>query len=197
MRQIERPRLKPVIITFAGSTRRQSLNKMLAISAAEEAEHLGAEGIFVDLAEYALPLYNGDLEDLEGVPANAMALAELIRRADGLFIASPEYNGAYSALLKNTLDWLSRIDRNILSRPTAIASASPGRTGGASGLQALRAILEHMRAPVMEHQLSVPNADRALNRSDGVDARTAEAIRDVMGSLLRQTQLETSSVTAA
>jgi NAD(P)H-dependent FMN reductase len=197
MRQNERPRLKPVIITFAGSTRRQSLNRTLAISAAEEAEHLGAEGVFVDLAEYPLPLYDGDLEDLEGVPANAMALAELIRRADGLFIASPEYNGAYSALLKNTLDWLSRIDRNILSLPTAIASASPGRRGGASGLRALRAILEHMRAPVIDHQLSVPNADTALSRSDGANARATEAIRDVMGSLLRQVQLEKPSVTAS
>lgn len=197
LRQNERSRLKPVIIAFAGSTRRQSLNKMLAISAAEEAERLGAEGIFVDLAEYPLPLYNGDLEDIEGVPASAMALAELIRRADGLFIASPEYNGAYSALLKNTLDWLSRIDRNILSRPTVIASATPGRRGGASGLQALRAILEHMRAHVMEHQLLVPKADVALSGPDGVDARTTEAIRDVMGSLLRQFQLEKASVTAA
>jgi len=170
---------------------------MLAMSAAVQAERLGAEGIFVDLAEYPMPLYNGDLEDLEGVPANAMALAELIRRADGLFIASPEYNGAYSALLKNTLDWLSRIDRNILSRPTAIASASPGRRGGASGLQALRAILEHMRAPVVDNQLSVPNADQALNGPDGVDARATEAIRDVVGSLLRRAQLEKPSVTAA
>jgi len=146
---------------------------MLAMSAAVQAERLGAEGIFVDLAEYPMPLYNGDLEDLEGVPANAMALAELIRRADGLFIASPEYNGAYSA------------------------RASPGRRGGASGLQALRAILEHMRAPVVDNQLSVPNADQALNGPDGVDARATEAIRDVVGSLLRRAQLEKPSVTAA
>jgi NAD(P)H-dependent FMN reductase len=186
-----------VIITFAGSTRMQSLNKMLAISAAAEAERLGAEGLFVDLALYPLPLYNGDLEDLEGVPANALALAELIGRADGLFIASPEYNGAYSALLKNTLDWLSRIDRNILSRPTAIASASPGRRGGASGLKALRAVLEHMRAPVMEHQLSVSNPDDALSGPDGVEARKTVAISDVMASLLRQSQLEKPTVTAA
>ena len=197
MRQHEGLGVKSVIITFAGSTRRQSLNKMLAISAAVEAKRLGAEALFVDLAEYPLPLYNEDFEDLEGIPANALALGELIRHADGLFIASPEYNGAYSALLKNMLDWLSRIDRNILSRPTAIASASPGRRGGANGLDALRAVLEHMRAPVMVHQLSVPNADVALNGSNGVDANTMEAIRDVIGSLLRQSQLAKSSVTAA
>ena len=189
--------MKPSIVTFAGSARRSSLNKTLARRAAIEADSIGAEGSFVDLADYPLPLYNEDLEDLEGIPANALALAEVIRRADGLFIASPEYNGAYSALLKNTLDWISRIDRNILARPTAIASATPGRRGGVTGLRALRATLEHMRVPVMGHQLSVPAADNVLSGLEGADVETAEAIRNVISSLVRQSELERSTITAA
>lgn len=185
------------IVAFAGSARRGSLNKRLARRAAVAADSCGAEGIFVDLADYPLPLYDGDLEMSEGIPINALSLAKLIRRADGLFIASPEYNGAYSALLKNTLDWLSRIDREILSRPTAIASASPGSKGGANGLRALRRVLEHMRVPVMEHQLSVPIADRRLGSIEGEDAGTADAIHSIVGSLLLRTQYATSSSSVA
>ncbi len=180
--------MKPIIITLAGSARRDSLNKMLAKGAAGAAEFHGAMGIFVDLADYPLPLYDGDIEKSEGIPENARALGELIRGADALFIASPEYNGAYSALLKNTLDWLSRIDRNILARPTAIASASPGSRGGVNGLNALRSTLERMRVPVIEHQLSVPRAHDALTRDGGADGETADATQRIIASLLRETE---------
>lgn len=185
--------MKPVVITLAGSARRDSLNKMLAKGAAEAAESLGAEGVFVDLADFPLPLYDGDLEMSEGIPGNARALGELIRGADALFIASPEYNGAYSALLKNTLDWLSRIDRKILDRPTAIASASPGSKGGANGLHALRTTLEHMRVPVIEDQLSVPRAHEVLARDGGAEGEAAEAMYCIIGSLLGETQFTSAS----
>ena len=160
--------MKTKIVTLAGSARKESLNKKLAELAAAAAGAVGAEGVFVDLADYPLPLYDGDLEASEGIPINALSLARRIRRSDGLFIASPEYNGAYSALLKNTLDWISRIDRQILSRPTAIGSASPGSKGGRNGLQALRTTLEHMRVPVIEHEISVPAADQVLDRKSVV-----------------------------
>jgi NAD(P)H-dependent FMN reductase len=166
---------------------------MLAKGAAEAAESLGAKGVFVDLADYPLPLYDGDLEMSEGIPGNARSLGELIRGADGLFIASPEYNGSYSALLKNTLDWLSRIDRKILDRPTAIASASPGSKGGANGLHALRTTLEHMRVPVIEHQLSVPRAHEVLARDGGAEDKAADAIYRIIGSLLGETQFTRAS----
>lgn len=189
--------MKPTIVTLAGSTRRGSLNKMLAMRAAIAVDSHDAEGIFVDLADYPLPLYDGDLEMLEGIPINALALARLIRGADGLFIASPEYNGGYSALLKNTLDWLSRIDRGVLLRPTAIASATPGSKGGVNGLQALRSTLEHMRVPVIEHELAVPFADGALGGDQGPDGETSEAVQRIVSSLLSHTQLEASSSNVA
>ena len=185
--------MKQTIITLAGSARRDSLNKMLAKGAAKAAESHGAMGVFVDLADYPLPLYDGDLEMLEGIPNNARALGELIRRADAIFIASPEYNGAYSALLKNTLDWLSRIDRKILDKPTAIASASPGSKGGANGLHALRDTLEHMRVPVIEQQLSVPRAHDVLASDGAADGETADAVYRIIGSLLDETEFAHTS----
>jgi chromate reductase len=189
--------MKRTIVTLAGSARRGSLNKRLAVRAAIAVDSHDAQGVFVDLADYPLPLYDGDLEASEGVPINALALARLIRGADGLFVASPEYNGAYSALLKNTLDWLSRIDSGVLSRPTAIASASPGSKGGVIGLQALRSTLEHMRVPVIEHQLSGPFADEVLGGSEGSDRETSEAVHRIVSSLLHHTQLESSSLNVA
>ncbi len=185
------------IVAFAGSARRDSLNKRLAMRAAYAADSHDARGIFLDLADYPLPLYDGDLEASEGIPFNALALAKLIRDADGLFIASPEYNGAYSALLKNTLDWLSRIDRDILSRPTAVASASPGSKGGVNGLQALRSVLEHMRVPVIEPQLAVPFAKDVLGGSEAPDWETSEAIHRIVSSLIHHTQLVASSSNVA
>ena len=184
--------MKPTIVTFAGSARRESLNMRLAMGAARVVDSQDSQGIFLDLADYPLPLYDGDIEASEGIPINALALARVIRSADGLFIASPEYNGAYSALLKNTLDWLSRVDRGVLSRPTAIASASPGSKGGANGLEALRSVLEHMRVPVIEHQLSIPFADAVLGGGNSADMETTEAIHRIVSSLLRHTQLESS-----
>jgi chromate reductase len=185
--------MKSTIVTFAGSARRGSLNKKLARGAALVAESLGAEGVFVDLGDYPLPIYDGDLEVSEGIPENARALAELIEDADGLFIASPEYNGAYSALLKNTIDWLSRIDRRMLSKPVAIASASPGSRGGVGGLKQLRAMLVHMHIPVMEDQLSVPAADRALDGVGAAAAATSESLREIVASLVDESRLVTAS----
>src|SRR4051812_41836968 len=96
------------VLCFAGSARRDSLNKKLARVAAEAARAAGAEVTFVDLDSYPIPLYHGDLEAAEGMPPHAMRLRELFLSHDALLIASPENNGSVSALLKNTIDWLSR-----------------------------------------------------------------------------------------
>ena len=179
--------MKPTIVTFAGSARRDSLNKMLARSAARAADSLGARGVFVDLADYELPLYHGDLEASEGVPANGVVLAGLIQDADGLFIASPEYNGAYSALLKNTIDWVSRVDRRIFVRPVALGSASPGGMGGARGLRVLRASLENMHVPVIDAQLTVPTAHEVLGEYELADLESREMLKSVIAALIERT----------
>lgn len=158
--------MKPTILTFAGSARRDSLNKQLARIAADRAAAQGAEAAFVDLADYELPLYDGDVEQAHGIPTNAVDLAELVDNADGIFIASPEYNGAYSPLLKNTIDWVTRVDYRAFARPIALASATPGRTGGRNGLDVLRATLENMGVPVIAEQFALPHATAVLK--DGV-----------------------------
>ena len=125
--------MAPRIIALAGSARRESLNKQLARVAAARVSARGGEGVVLDLADYRMPLYDGDYEAAEGVPASALALGEQVASADGLMIASPEYNGSHPALLKNTIDWLTRIDRRIWVRPTALLSASPWAARRAAG----------------------------------------------------------------
>lgn len=96
------------VLVFAGSARRDSLNKKLARIAARHAREAGGDATFVDLDDYPIPLYHGDLEAAEGLPANARKLREIFLAHDALLIASPENNSSVTALLKNTLDWLSR-----------------------------------------------------------------------------------------
>ncbi len=100
---------KPSIVAFAGSAREGSWNKQLVRIAAVGAEAAGAEVELIDLRDFPLPLYDGDLEADEGVPANAEVLRKKLAACDGLIIAAPEYNSSISPLLKNTIDWVTRL----------------------------------------------------------------------------------------
>ena len=175
------------IIALAGSARRESLNKRLAQVAAARVSALGGSGVFLDLADYRMPLYDGDYETAQGVPGSALALGEQVAAADGLIIASPEYNGSYPALLKNTIDWLTRIDRRIWVRPTALLSASPRPRGGGRGLVVLRLALVHMRVPVLDRQFSLPSAPDALAGSTPRDAGTLAELDRLISDLLSAT----------
>lgn len=150
------------IATLAGSVREGSLNAQLARLAAEAASNRGAQGSFVDLSLLRLPLYNADLEANTGIPENAMKIADRVRKADGLVIASPEYNGAYTALLKNVIDWVTRVDYSAWAIPTALMSATPGRSGGRRGLSVLRMTLENMSVPVVESEFNLSRAPSRL-----------------------------------
>jgi chromate reductase, NAD(P)H dehydrogenase (quinone) len=94
---------------FAGSTREGSYNRKLAALAHHIAEANGIEAVRVELKDYPMPLYNGDLEAKEGPPERARAFKALLTEYDGVFIASPEYNSSVTPLLKNTLDWVARV----------------------------------------------------------------------------------------
>jgi len=179
------------ILCFAGSARAASLNKRLARAAADAARAAGATATFADLADYPMPLYDGDLEALEGPPEAARRLLTAIASHGGLFIASPEYNASIPPLLKNSLDWVSRIrDTGIADLPTgidviktrviALGAASPGGTGGMRGLIAVRYTLEMGHgALVLPDQVLVPRAaaafsdDRTLSDKDASDRLTA------------------------
>ncbi|CAN0406003.1 unnamed protein product, partial [Phaeothamnion confervicola] len=125
------------ILAFAGSVRQDSFNKQLLGLVAEAIKKHGTEITVVDLKDFDMPMYDGDSEKAAGVPAKGSELKKLARAHDLLLIASPEYNGFFTPLLKNTIDWMSRAEGDekpcevFKDKPAAIISASPGGYGGA------------------------------------------------------------------
>jgi chromate reductase, NAD(P)H dehydrogenase (quinone) len=155
---------KPKILAFAGSTRKESFNKKMLKYAVEGARIAGAEVTVIDLKDYPMPFYDGDLEKEQGRPENAKKLYEMMLEHQGLLIASPEYNSGISGVLKNTIDWISRpvpdmkplaaFDRKV----ACLMSASTGGFGGMRGLMALRFILGNIKVMIIPETVSIPKA---------------------------------------
>ena len=129
------------ILAFAGSARKESFNKKLVNIAAIGARNDGADVTVVDLADYSMPIFNQDMENTDGMPEKASEFKKLLIEHDGFLIASPEYNSAFSALLKNTIDWASRKETEdeipleaYKGKVAVIMAASPGGLGGLRGL---------------------------------------------------------------
>ncbi len=162
----------PKILAFAGSARRDSWNKKLIRIAVEGARAAGAEVTLVDLADYPMPLYDGDCEVADGVPPNARALKEVFLAHQGLMLACPEYNSAITPLLKNTIDWVSRPVPSeaplgcYVGKTAVLMSASPGALGGLRGLVTVRSILGNIGVLLLPQQLAVPKAHEAFS-ADG------------------------------
>ena len=158
------------LLFFAGSTREGSYNKKLAWLARHIASANGIEGVFVDLKDYPMPLYNGDLEAEQGPPLKAQEFKALLGEYQGVFIASPEYNSSVTPLLKNTIDWVTRVRAKgetglevYKTRVFAISGASPGYYGTMRSLLHLRQILEvGIGATVIPQQLALPRAGDAF-----------------------------------
>jgi NAD(P)H-dependent FMN reductase len=168
------------ILVVAGSIRRASFNALLARAVADELSRRDRDHLLVSLAEHEMPIYHGDQEDEHGVPATAHELAALLRDSGGLVIASPEYNGSFSPLLKNSIDWVTRVDMGVL-RDTLVglAAASPGRGGGVRGLAMVRTWFENMRLTVATEDLSIPQVnERVTGQVDAMvfDAESRAAI---------------------
>lgn len=182
------------ILALAGSTRHDSWNQKLIRAAAAAARSAGAEVTLLDLKDYPLPLYDGDLEAKEGLPEPAQRLKSLFKAHDALLIAGPEYNSSISPLLKNTLDWVSREWQGesglvpYQNKVAAIMAASPGALGGMRMLPHLRQILNALGVLVLANQLSMPKAGEAFNQDGSVksperlDALVTELVR-VSGAL--------------
>jgi len=164
---------KPKILAFAGSTRSDSVNKKLVNIAASGAEAAGAEVTTIDLHDYPMPIYDGDLEAKEGIPENGKKFKEFLKSHDGFLIASPEYNSSISAALKNAIDWASRPEEGegplaaFVGKVAGIMSASPGGLGGMRGLVHLRSILGNIQVLVIPDQITIPNAFEAFSE-DGL-----------------------------
>ena len=121
----------PKILVFAGSIRTGSFNGRLAALAAKELALAGAEVTRISLEDYPMPIYDGDDETKSGVPANARNLKAMLAAHQGVFIASPEYNASVTPLLKNTIDWISRV-RERGEPPLAVFKQRVFALGGAS-----------------------------------------------------------------
>ena len=180
----------PRILAFSGSSRRGSLNKKLLSVVVEATRTAGGDVTLVDLTDFPLPLYNGDLEDADGLPANAVKLIGLIADHAAVLIASPEYNSMMTPLLKNTIDWCTRGDDNpFIGKVAAVVSASPGMLGGARSMALVRALLVHLGCHVTPEQCILPHADKAFDEAGKLLApRTQEAVRKVAAGLVATAQ---------
>ena len=178
----------PSILVFAGSIRTGSFNARLAALAAKELARGQAEVTRISLVDYPMPLYDGDLETRSGPPENAVKLKRLFAAHHGVFIASPEYNASVAPLLKNTLDWVSRVRENkepplqaYRDRVFALGAASNGTLGGMRSLMALRQVLElGCGALVIPEQIAVREAASAFDDNDELkDERSAGLLKRV------------------
>ena len=158
----------PKIIAFAGSIRNESVNKRLSKIALKAADEAGAEVTWVDLADYQMPLYCQDYETEHGLPDSVIEFKELLKRNDGYLIASPEYNGSLTGIMKNTIDWTSRRaeDEPRMAcwdgKFAGLLAASPGGLGGLRGLSHLRTILAGIGTFVLPNHVAVGNAGTNL-----------------------------------
>ncbi len=181
------------ILVFSGSIRTGSFNTKLAKAAIKVLAEQGAEVTEISLADYPLPIMDEDLEAEKGVPENAVKLARLFQAHDGLFIACPEYNASIPPLLKNTLDWISRVksssDGDIKPYPglhVGLGAASPGALGGMRGLYHVRAVLMTVGTQVVSEQASISAAHNAFGDDDmPKDERQLNALKSTCGSLLQ------------
>lgn len=180
---------KPRFLALAGSLRKDSYNRQLAAAAAQMAREAGAEVIEVDLREYPLPLFDEDIE-AAGVPEQASALKALFASADGLLIASPEYNGSLTAPLKNLIDWVSRPDDEFArgdvfrGHRAALFATSPGGLGGMRGLNHLRDILQSMGIWIAPTMLAVPSAMTTFSDGKMVNEHSASQLRTLVQQTL-------------
>jgi NAD(P)H-dependent FMN reductase len=154
----------PRILAFAGSLRRDSYNKKLVQIAADAARRAGAEVTLIDLKDYPLPIYDGDIEASTGIPENGLKLKQLFVQHDGLLWSCPEYNSSITAALKNVIDWVSRPQPGepglaaFTGKVATLMSASPGALGGLRGLVHVRSILGNINVIVLPEQLAVSKA---------------------------------------
>jgi NAD(P)H-dependent FMN reductase len=180
------------ILVFAGSIRTGALSAKLAALAAKEIALLDTEVTLISLEDYPLPIYNADLEKEKGIPENALKLARLVAAHQGVFVATPEYNHSLPPLLKNTIDWVSRLraDPSIPYRGKvyAIGSTSDGPIGGARALGDLRRVLATgWGALIVPEKVEISEAQHAFDESGHLkDSRVANALRRLCESLVRQ-----------
>ena len=185
------PALK--ILVIPGSLRTGSLNARLAAVAAHELAQSGADVTRISLADYPLPIYDGDLQAKSGVPRHAVNLKRMLSAHHGVLIVTPEYNSSVPPLVKNTIDWVTRVRAKgetglevFKSRVFAISGASPGYYGAMRSLLNLRQILAiGVGATVIPQQLALPRASDAFEPDGSLkDKLQQDLLKDVVEKLV-------------
>lgn len=177
----------PQLLVLPGSLRQGAYSLALARHAAARAAPLGFGGATVfDLRALQLPIYDGDLEAEQGVPAAVQQLQDAIQAHQALLIVTPEYNAYPPPLLFNSLDWLSRLSENRTAmKPTALMSSSPGLYGGLRALNQLRLFVQgNFQMLVQPQQFALARADQAFDAQGQLqDARAQKAVDGVLQAL--------------
>jgi NAD(P)H-dependent FMN reductase len=184
------------ILFLAGSSRKKSTHKYVAQKAHQIATEHDVEATFIDLKDFEMPLYNGDIEEATGLPENAIKLKELFIAHDAVFIASPEYNSGYTPLLKNSLDWISRPHQEneiplsaFRNKIAALVAFSPGGYGGLRGLVQLRMMLGNIMVTVIPQQLAIPFSSKVLDEEGNfVDEAQVTALTGIVEALVQATK---------
>ena len=184
------PTTSPRILAFSGSARKESLNKKLLAAVVDAVGAHGGEVTAHDFREWPIPVYDGDLEDAQGMPPNAQKLVELITRHQALLIASPEYNSQMTPLLKNAIDWATRTEENpLIGKVAAVVSASPGNFGGIRSMTLARQLLTHLGCHVVPVQCILPQADKAFDAAGKLtNARVQETVGKLAAALVETTR---------
>jgi len=189
--------MPPKILVFAGSIRPGSCNARLAGRAVKEIALAGAETTWISLEDYPLPLYDAELEAASGIPDNALKLKRQITAHHGVFIVSPEYNASIPPLLKNALDWVSRVRERgdpplaaYRDRAFALGAATDRPTGGLYALLALRQVLAiGCGALVIPEQIAIANAREAFDEMDNFkDPQLTNQFQRVIARLIEIAQ---------
>ncbi len=168
------------ILIFAGSSRVNSFNRRLAKEAARLVREADCRPTYIELSDLNIPLYNADLE-ARGTPGDVIRLKEMMHAHAGWIIASPEYNGSYTALLKNTIDWASSPakagaecsedeaqnwksgTKPFAGKVVGLLSASPGMMGGLRSLDHLAPLLRNLQCWLAPQQFALSKAGDAFD----------------------------------
>ncbi len=161
---------EPNVLLFSGSTRKDSVNKKLILAAADVAKKEKANVTVIDLKNYPMPLYDGDVESEKGLPQNAEKLRKLMIESQVIVISTPEYNASVSGVLKNAIDWASRAPGAKFSKEAfegktfVLLSASPSSAGGVKAKGHLSEIIQVLGGKVYPDSFSLPKGHDAFNQ---------------------------------
>ncbi|GGU62299.1 oxidoreductase [Streptomyces albospinus] len=174
------------VLVFGGALRAESANARLASLVARLIADAGATVDHAAMRDFAMPMYDGDMEVAEGLPPGALALRDRLERCDAFVISSPEYNGSVPGVLKNAIDWVSRVrPQPFKTKHAMLVSASPSLVGGNRGLWALRVPLEHLGTRVYPDMFSLANCYSAF-AEDGtlIDSGLRERLAETVAGFL-------------